>query len=178
MSETGLTRPQTSEYDAHFETYVSQVPETRVLPVLAAQGEEVRRALASVGEERAGFRYAIGKWSIREVIGHIADTERLMAYRALCFARGERQGLPGFDEDAYVANADFDVVPLGELVEEFRVAREGSLLFFRHLAAEAWGRGGTANQRVLTVRALAYIMAGHVRHHMLVLRDRYHVAAL
>jgi hypothetical protein len=177
MSETGLTRPLPADYAPYFETYVSKVPETRVLPVLAGQGEELRRALATVGEDQAGFRYAAGKWSIREVVGHLADTERLMAYRALCFARGEQQGLPGFDEDAYVAQAGFDAVPLAELVEEFQVVRGGSLLFFRHLGAEAWRRGGTANKKVLTVRSLAYIMAGHVRHHLGTLRERYHVGA-
>jgi DinB superfamily len=175
MPETGLTRPQPSEYDAYFETYVSKVPEAEVLPVLAAQGEELGRAMAAVGEEQAGFRYAIGKWSIKEVVGHLVDTERLMVYRALCFARGERQMLPGFDENAYMAGAEFDTVPLGELVEEFRLERGANLLFFRHLRPEGWRRSGTANSRALSVRALAYIMAGHVRHHLLVLRDRYHL---
>jgi hypothetical protein len=98
-----------------------------------------------------------------------------MAYRALCFARGEQQALPGWDEDAYVAHGGFDAVPLAELVDEFRVVREGSVLFYRHLPGGAWARGGTANQKVLTVRSLAYILVGHVRHHLMVLRERYHV---
>jgi len=177
MSETGLTRPTPSDYSPHFARYVSLVPEDQVLPVLAAQGDEVRRALAAVKEDAAGFRYADGKWSIREVVGHLADTERLMAYRALCFARGEKAGLPGFDEDEYVRQAGFDAIPLPELVAEFRAARDASLPLFRHLARDAWARGGLANGRPSTVRSVAYVMAGHVRHHLNVLRERYHVGA-
>jgi hypothetical protein len=177
MSETVPSRPHPSEYDAYVEEYVSEVPEAEILPVLAAQPEEVRRALAAVGEERAGFRYAAGKWSIREVVGHLADAERLFAYRALCFARGDGQSLPGFDENGYVAEARFDRLPFGELIDEFGTLRQGTLHLLRHLPAEAWPRGGTANGRAITVRALAYVMAGHVRHHLKVLRDRYRVGA-
>lgn len=175
MSAAGLGRPQPSEYHPYFETYVSEVAEDRILPLLVRQVDEVRRALDAVEEDRAGFRYAEGKWSIREVVGHLADTERLFAYRALCFARGEQQPLPGFDEDAYVAQGGFEAVPLAELVEEFCVTREASVLLYRHLPGETWGRGGLANQKVLTVRSLAYILVGHVRHHLRVLHERYKV---
>lgn len=109
------------------------------------------------------------------MVGHLTDTERLFTYRALCFARGEKQNLPGFDEDAYAAEAGFDAVPLRGLVEELLMVREATLRFYRHLPDAAWARGGTANQKVLTVRSLAYIMAGHVRHHLMVLRERYGV---
>lgn len=175
MSGAGLGRPQTSEYHPYFEAYVSEVPEDRILPLLVGQVDDVRRVLGPVEEQRAGHRYAEGKWSIRQVVGHLADTERLFAYRALCFARGEQQQLPGFDENAYVAEGGFDSVPLGELVEEFCVAREGSVLLYRHLPDEAWSRGGLANQKVLTVRSLAYILVGHVRHHLRILHERYGV---
>ncbi len=175
MSEAGVGRPQPSEYHPYFETYVSKVSEERVLPVLEAQPAEVRRALGAVAEARGGFRYAPGKWSIREVVGHLADCERLFAYRALCFARGERQDLPSFEEDAYVAQARFDAVPLAELMDEFDAARRATMHLYRHLPDEAWARSGTANHKVLTVRSLAYITAGHVRHHLAVLRERYGV---
>jgi hypothetical protein len=175
MSEAGLGRPQPSEYHPYFETYVSEVPEERILPLLVGQVDEVRRALDPVEEARAGFRYAEGKWSIRQVMGHLADTERLFAYRALCYARGEQQPLPGFDEDAYVAEGGFEAVPLAELVEEFCVTRESSVLLFQHLPEGTWVRGGVANKKVQTVRALAYILVGHVRHHLRVLHERYKV---
>jgi hypothetical protein len=177
MSETGLSRPHPSEYDPYVEEYVSEVSEAEILPVLAAQPRELRRALAAVGEERAGFRYAPGKWSIREVVGHLTDAERLFAYRAMCFARGDRQVLPGFEEDRYVAEARFDRLPIGELVDEFGTLREGTLHLLRHLPEDAWKRGGTANGRAITVRAQAYVIAGHVRHHLRVLRERYRVEA-
>ena len=175
MSGAGLGRPQTSEYHPYFEAYVSEVPEDRILPLLVGQVDDVRRVLGPVEEQRAGHRYAEGKWSIRQVVGHLADTERLFAYRALCFARGEQQQLPGFDENAYVAEGGFDSVPLGELVEEFCVAREGSVLLYRHLPDGAGAGGGLANQKVLTVRSLAYILVGHVRHHLRILHERYGV---
>ncbi len=173
MSEAGLGRPQPSEYHPFYETYVSKVPEERILPVLEAQPDEVRRFLGAVPESRGGHRYAEGKWSVRQVVGHVADSERLFTYRALCFARGERQALPGFDEDAYAAEAGFDAVPLRALVDELLAVRQATLHFYRHLPDGAWTRGGTANGKALTVRSLAYIMAGHLRHHLGTLRERY-----
>lgn len=175
MSEAGEGRPRPTEYPPYFELYVSKVPETRVLPVLDAQVDEARQALGNVPESRGAHRYAEGKWSIRQVVGHLADVERLFTYRALCFARGERQNLPGFEEDAYAAEGGFDAVPLRELVDEFCAARQATLHFYRHLPDAAWSRSGSANQKVLTVRSLAYITAGHVRHHLMVLKDRYGV---
>jgi hypothetical protein len=177
MSETGMSRPQRSEYEAYLEAYVAEVPEIEIIPALAAQPEELRRALAAVGEERAGFRYAPGKWSIKEVVGHLADAERLFAYRALCFSRADRQELPGFDENRYVAEGRFDRLPLGELIDEFGTLREATLQLLRHLPVDTWHRGGTANGSAITVRALTYVIAGHVRHHLRVLRERYRVEA-
>lgn len=177
MSEAGLTRPQASEYDPHFEPYVSKVPEEQVIPVLAAQRAELRQLVSGLAEERGDYRYAPGKWSIREVLGHLVDSDRLFGYRALCIARGDAQPLPGFDEDAYVAGAAFGAVPLAKLVREFRVVRKGNVLLLKQLSREAWGRTGTANKRPQSVRAIAYIMAGHVRHHLMILRERYGVGA-
>ena len=119
------------------------------------------------------FRYAEGKWSIREVLGHLVDTERIMGYRACCVARGETASLPGFDENAYVANASFDACPLSGLLEELQHVREGHLAFFRHLDGKAWARIGAANAHPISARALAYVMVGHPRHHLAVLRERY-----
>ena len=100
------------------------------------------------------------------MVGHMIDTERIMGYRAVCVARGETTSLPGFDENAYVANASFDQVPLGELLDEFAHVREGHLAFFRHLSPEAWLRKGLANGNPISTRALAYVMVGHPRHHL------------
>lgn len=166
-------RPSTSEYPIYFETYVSKVPEEDILPVLEAQPDELAASLAGLPEAAGGFRYAPDKWTIREVIGHLVDTERVMAYRALCFARGEQEGLPAFDENRYVENANFEERTLADLLAEFRAVRQANVLLFRHLAPGVWARKGTANNRTLTVRALAWVMAGHVRHHVGVLEERY-----
>lgn len=169
-------RPSTAEYPVYFETYVSKVPEEDILPVLEAQPGELAAGLAGLPEAAGGFRYAADKWTIREVIGHLIDTERVMAYRALCFARGEQEGLPAFDENRYVENANFEERTLADLLAEFSAVRQANVLLFRNLAAGAWARKGTANNRTLTVRALAWVMAGHVRHHVAVLEERYFTA--
>jgi hypothetical protein len=173
MSETVLSRPPQSEYAPPFEKYVTRVAEADVLGALAGQVAEIRAALAPVRGELEHFRYAEGKWSVREVLGHVVDTERIMGYRAVCVARGETASLPGFDENAYVENASFDACPLDELLDELEHVRSGHLAFFRHLDPKAWVRVGAANAHPVSVRALAYILAGHPRHHLGVLRERY-----
>jgi len=173
MTEATTLRPPSSEYAPPFERYVSRVTETDILSVLGGQGRELPDALAKVRGEAERYRYAEGKWSIREMLGHMIDTERIFGYRAVCIARGEQTSLPGFDENTYVANASFDDVPLEELLDEFVHVREGHVAMFRHLAPDAWRRVGTANSHPLSVRALAFVMAGHVRHHLSVLRERY-----
>jgi hypothetical protein len=173
MSTATVTKPPREEYAPFFERYVSRVEEADVLEALARQVGEVRATLAGVRGEAERFRYAEGKWSIREVLGHLVDTERIMGYRACCVARGETASLPGFDENAYVLNASFDACPLPELLDELGVVREGNLALFRHLDPRAWTRVGTANAHAISVRALAYVMLGHPRHHLAVLRERY-----
>lgn len=166
-------RPEPSEYTAAFGTYVGKVPENDPLPVLAAQPAELRALLAPVTADRETYRYAPGKWSVREVVGHIIDSERVFAFRALAFARGEAAPLPGFDENDYARNAGADERPLSELLDELEAIRRGNVLFLRALSDEAWSRVGTANGKPVTVRALAFVMAGHVRHHAGVLKERY-----
>jgi len=168
-------RPESTEYAPFYETYVSRVPEEEILPVLAGQVGEIRRLAAGVPPEREGHRYADGKWSVREVLGHLTDGERLFGYRALCIGRGDTNPLPGFDEQAYMVHAGFDEVPLAELAEDFAAAREANLRMLRRFDPEAWRRVGTANGVAVSTRALAWIMAGHVRHHLAVLKDRYGV---
>lgn len=173
MAQGIVERPPASEYAAAFERYVSLVPETDVMAALARQKGELAEALSPVRGEAERYRYADGKWSIRELVGHVIDSERIFGYRALCIARGETASLPGFDENAYAANAPFDDYPLGDLLDEFAQVREGHLALFRHLSREAWLRKGLANSNPISVRALAYVIVGHARHHLGVLRERY-----
>ena len=173
MSQVLVERPPSTEYAGPFERYVSRVSEADVVSVLARQKDEVLAAFAKARGPAERYRYADGKWSVREMAGHVVDTERIMGYRAVCVARGETASLPGFDENAYVANASFDECPLGELLDEFAHVREGHLAFFRHLSPEAWLRKGVANGNPISVRALAYVMAGHPRHHLAVFQERY-----
>lgn len=171
-----MERPTEAEYAPFYAGYVTLVPETDILGVLAGQAAEIRRLAASVPAERQSHRYAEGKWSIRQVLGHLVDAERVFGYRAFCFSRGERAALPSFDENEYVKAARSDATPLGDLVDELALVRESNLVVLRRLEPLEWARVGTASGHPVTVRALAFIMAGHPRHHVLVLRERYAVA--
>ena len=166
-------RPARTEYAPYYHRYVSLVPDGDILASLERGRDETLALLAGIPESDAGFRYAPGKWSIRELMGHLIDGERIFTYRALCFARNDSTPLPGFEEDEYIRNAAFDTIPLPELAEEYGTVRQASILLFRHLTPEAWDRVGTANNGVASVRGIAWIMAGHELHHMEVLRSRY-----
>lgn len=170
-------RPAATEYAPFYETYVSLVPEDAVLPVLIAQADLLRRVADSIPAERETFRYAPDKWSLRELFGHLTDAERVFGYRAFCISRGETQPLPGFDENAYVAHADFDRQSLESLSGDLTQLRGVNLSLFRRLDAAGWGGVGNAAGHPVTVRAIAYILAGHVRHHLRILRERYDVGA-
>ncbi len=173
MSGTKIERPAPSEYAPYFAQYVSRIGDGDILEILERQVGETAAALADLGDRDAEFRYAEGKWSVKEVLGHVADTERVMVYRAVCFARGERSPLPGFDENEYVRHANFGARRLADLVAEFRAVRAATIPFFTGLDAEELMRTGTANNRPYTVRAVAYIVAGHERHHRAILEERY-----
>jgi uncharacterized damage-inducible protein DinB len=166
-------RPDSSEYGSYFGNYIGNVPEDDVVAALASQRDETRKFLAAIPEERASYRYAAGKWSIREVVGHFTDAERVFAYRAMAIARGERQSLPGFDENLYVETAGFDSRTLRELADACLAVRNASLMLYGQLSAQAWDRSGLANNNPVSVRALAYITVGHERHHLRILRERY-----
>ncbi len=173
MLEIG--RPQPTEYAPYFERYISLVTDGDIISALKSQVEEVRRILGAVPESRAGHRYAEGKWSIREVLGHVIDTERVFGYRALCVARGDQTPLPSFDEKIFGQNSPHDAFPLTGLLDEFEAVRKGHLLFFRQLRPEDWTRMGIANNLPVSPRGLAYSMAGHVMHHLKGLRENYGV---
>jgi hypothetical protein len=165
-------RPGPDEFSGFNAGYVALVPEDDVLGALASQLDDVRRA-ADALRARETFRYAPGKWSVREVFGHLIDGERVFAYRAICIARGEQAGLPGFDENAYVAQSGADAQPLADLLDELVLTRQSTVAGLRRLDAAAWARRGTANGNPVSVRGLAFIMAGHVRHHLKILAERY-----
>jgi len=171
-----MQRPSETEYAPFYAGYVALVPETDILAVLAGQLTEVRRVAASIAPDRETWRYAEGKWSFREVFGHLVDAERVFGYRAFCFSRGETAALPSFDENQYVVAATSDAIPLRELVEELALVRQSNQAFLRRLRDPEWTRVGTASGKPVTVRALAWIMAGHPRHHLNILRDRYGVS--
>jgi hypothetical protein len=168
-------RPRPDEFDPSYGGYVSLVPDSGFDEVLRGQPAELARCAEAVPGEREQFRYDEGKWSIREVFGHVIDAERVFGFRAFSFGRGETAPLPSFDENDYVARSRYHERPLETLVEEFRALREAHLLMLTWQAESDWVRKGTASGNSISVRALAYIMAGHVRHHIGILRDRYGV---
>ena len=172
-----VPRPAPSEYAPAFARYVSLVPETDVMAVLESQGDEVRRVARSIPADRETFRYAPGKWSVREILGHMGDGERVFGYRAFCISRGDKASLPGFEEDDYVAAADYDRHAASILAEDFAALRASNLAVLGRLPGETWANVGTANGTAISLRAIAYVMAGHFRHHVGVLRSRYGVEA-
>ena len=169
----GSRRPREGDYAPDFRGYVERVPEEDVLAVLEAQPAELRRVFDRVPREKETFAYAPGKWTLRQVAGHVVDGERVFAYRSLCASRADRNALPGFDENAYVANGRFDDVPLADHVAEFALLRTANVQMLRRLSPEQWRLAGVANGVSNTVLAIAYVMAGHVRHHLRVMAERY-----
>ena len=172
-----MHRPAESEYAPYYQSYIGQVSESEILPVLRSQLDELDVLLGKVTPERETYRYAEGKWSIREIAGHLIDAERVFGYRTFSIARGESQNLPGFDQNDYMVTAPYDQIDLEDLLAEFRLVRLANIAMLRALDENSWNRIGTANDNQVSVRALAFIMAGHVRHHMGVLKERYQVGA-
>jgi len=172
------SRPSPTEYAPYFSRYINLVREADFVAVLEGQPAELRALLGKLSPQQAGFRYAPGKWSIREVVGHVIDAERVFGYRALCIARGESVSLPSFDENDYAAASGHDACSLSELLEEFVHVRRGHIALFEHLTPTAWERTGTVNQNAISVRGLAYIMTGHAQHHAEILKERYAAAGL
>ena len=167
------TAPDRSEAAEYFFTYIDKVEAGDIITTLERQLASTFDLLESVGEPRSLHRYQPGKWSIREVVGHINDAERLFAFRAMWFARALDTPLPSWDQDLAMASAGSDARPLAGHVEEFAIVRSATLALFRHLPPEAWTRRGTAGGNPFSVNALAYICAGHVEHHVRILKERY-----
>jgi hypothetical protein len=173
MPNPAQIRPDSTEYYEYYEKYVKLVPETDVVHAMALQGEQTLSYLNSLPPEAGEKRYEPGKWNIKEVVGHIIDIERVFAYRALSFARDAPGPLPGIEQDDWMKAATFGNRRLSDLADEFESVRRSSLFFFRHLTAGAWLKRGTASEREFTVRGIAYIILGHERHHLQILKSRY-----
>ena len=168
-----MPRPHTDEYADFYAGYVGQVPEDDILPVLVAQVGELERLREAIPAEREAFRYAEGKWSVREMLGHLSDAERVFGYRAWRVSRNDKTPLPGFDQNPYIDESGYDQVPANELIDELLHLRHSNLAVLSRLRDEQWTRSGVASGTPITVRALAFILAGHIRHHAKVLRERY-----
>ncbi|HJQ27626.1 MAG TPA: DinB family protein [Blastocatellia bacterium] len=173
MSHAIIGRPEPTEHAEYYSRYINLVPEDDLCAAMREQTEATLAFLRSLPEAVGDLRYAPGKWSVKELIGHVIDSERVFAMRAAYFARLDPAALPSFEQDDWVRAASFDEQPLAELIEEFEYVRRGNLYFFRHLTPEAWLRRGTASGYEFTVRALAYIIVGHERYHLEILRSRY-----
>lgn len=167
--------PEKTEYAEFYAGYVSLVEETEVISALQKQLTEVEILFADISEETADYAYAPEKWSVKEIFGHIIDAERVFSYRAFRISRGDQTPLASFDENSFVANSNFAARAIADLIEEFLYLRQANIIFFQHLSEEAWQQIGTASNSPISVRALAYIMVGHIRHHISVLRERYSI---
>jgi len=166
-------KPRAGEIVGYYQGYVDEAGEDEPLAALERGLEETAELVRELGEARGGFRYAPGKWSVRELVGHLSDGERIFAYRAFRMARGDRTPLASFDEDAYVAASGYDRRTLADLLEEFATLRRASLQLFRSFDAAAWERTGVASDKPFVVCAFPWMMLGHERHHRRVLRERY-----
>ena len=173
MPDLLITKPEDSEYARYYSRYIDLVPDGDILTTLTHQIGVTLAELRKITDQKSLRRYDLGKWSVREVVGHMIDAERIFAYRALRFARADMTKLPGFEENDYVDAANFDERPWDDLLDELYAVRRSNLAFFRGLSEEAWTRAGIASDNPMSVRALAYVIAGHERHHLGVIRDRY-----
>jgi uncharacterized damage-inducible protein DinB len=173
MTQTTIARPKADEFYDYYGKYIEKVPDADLTSLLREQAVETVTLLQGLTPHQANYAYAPGKWTVKEVVGHISDAERIFAYRALRIARKDETPLASFDENAYVANAEFGHRPLGDLLEELQVVRASTIHLAKSLDEEALARRGTASGHGISVRALLYIIAGHERHHVALLRERY-----
>ncbi len=168
-----LGRPQQNEAASNYSTYIYRIQNDDIVEVLSTQLDEALSFLAGISEEQSLYRYAPDKWSMRELLGHVNDGERVFMFRAMWFARGFEDALPGFDQEIGFKAAGSDNVSWANHMREFNAIRSATIAFFRNLPEDAWSRSGIASDNSFTVRAIAYIVAGHVSHHLAILRERY-----
>jgi hypothetical protein len=168
-----MTKPDSTEYAPYFEKYISLPREEEIVATLGKQIEGTLSLVRGLSDAQGDHRYAADKWSVKEVIGHLIDAERIFAYRALRFARNDATPLPGFDENSFVANAGFGSRALADLADEFEYTRRSTVYLFKSLDGDASLRRGVSNNNEISVRAIAYVIAGHELHHVEILRTRY-----
>ena len=168
-----MMRPNPGDYDPYFEQYIKLVEGNNIIKILYEQSKITRELIDYISDYKGNYRYADDKWTIKEVIGHILDSERILAYRALSLARGEKKSLPGFDHNDYVRDGNFNRRELTELSFEFKLLRESNLLMFKNFSEEMLCKKGLADEASVTVLALLYIIAGHEKHHLNVLEEKY-----
>ena len=168
-----IARPQAGEYAPYYERYISLIQENDILATLDRQRRETVLLLSGLSEEQGDFRYAPEKWSAKQVLGHVCDTERVLAYRALRIARGDATPMEGFEQDDYVKNGPFARHAIAEVIEDYIAVRRATISLLRSLEEAAWSRRGVANKNEVTVRALAYTIAGHEVHHRRILEEKY-----
>ena len=168
-----VQRPKANEFLEFYVPYVNLVPEGSLLEVLKEHMEKTKALFESLSEESARRRYAPGKWSIKEVLGHMTDTERIMSYRLLRIGRGDQTPLAGFDENDYIAESHFDELSNKQLLEDFTAVRKATITLINNMPEQAWEKIGIANNSETTTRALAYIIAGHAIHHLKIINERY-----
>ena len=168
-----ITKPTDAEYPDFYSGYIALVPDGDVIKFLKKQKRMFIGLIDSIPEEQLLYRYEEGKWTIKQIVGHVIDTERIMAYRALVFSRGERQPIPGFNENEYVERASFNQKNIQDLIKEFAKLRESNLALIQNLNVDMMERKGNANDFFFSVRAIVYIIAGHVEHHINVIKSRY-----
>ena len=166
-------RPQSSDYASYYANYVMQVPDGDFLEILEGQLHDMKQLLGPLTEKQADFRYAPDKWSIKEILGHINDAERIFSYRLLRIARGDETPLPGFEQDDYIKTANSSAQTLSALLEEFTTIRHATISLVRPLDTSAWLRRGTASGKTVTALAQAFITVGHALHHQRILAERY-----
>lgn len=166
-------RPMPGDYPAFYAGYVESVDGDDLLAALLHASAVMRQTVGNLTSEKEGHRYAPGKWSVKEVVQHVVDCERIFASRALCIARGETKDLPGFDENAYAGEARTDLRPLADILREHNAVRSATMELFLGLDAESISRKGTVNGKLMTVAALGWIIAGHTMHHLNIIRERY-----
>ena len=168
-----VARPEPGEYAPYYDRYISLVAGSDILATLESQRRQMLLLLSGRDDNDGDYRYAPEKWSAKEVLGHVCDTERIFAYRALRISRGDRTPIEGFEQDGYVTNGPFAIRPIAELIEDYIAVRRASLTLLRSLDEQAWLRRGIANKNEVSVRAIAYTMAGHELHHRRILEEKY-----
>jgi hypothetical protein len=173
MSNPALRRPTDTEYAQYYAGYVALVPDGDLLVSMEQQMADTQKLLRGIGEAKSEYRYAPDKWSIREVVGHLSDSERVFTYRALRFARADATPLPGYDEKLWAKTTNAHARTMVSLLDDFQVLRAATLSLFRGFDAADWDRSGPANNNPVSVRALAWIVAGHERHHVKIVKERY-----